>query len=518
MCQRSRLSNGCGPIVPTVLVVAATAVAGGCTTDRAQPDATATTSTTAISRATSDVDGTVSIAPAVESSDVVWSRTDLQLIGQPVAVAAVAVAYTVEDRQLYLVSLDPASGDELWRQPASVSSVPPGIPVEPRIVGDGVVYLRDVGDPEAAVVVIADARTGRDVASSPVGVFVSPPLACDDADEDEGTASEAPKEESRSAVPEYLDACVSARLDDSANEYRLDVTNGEYAPTAGSDLPFSRPIGEAGLFDLRADDIEYLALVRDGQVRWQVALSEAFPSGFTTNYGWTWRLQADEGVYVGSVGYFDSAARAQGRSDLAVSSTVALDEKSGMVLWRDGGADMFCPPRNTLLLRCRVTGSAIWDPEDADPEVTYQDLDVTIEGFDVTTGTTTWSFAAGANQTLVDGSGLTVAGKDVIALSGPEGPAVLDLTTGERRRPADDESFWCLEPQTFETDAQYLPPGEVLTEWNGGELAAPCSADGSPSTLTPTWPATRALDSAQFDDDVDVVATIDGVTAFRARP
>ena len=61
--------------------------------------------------------------PRIAAAVRAWSRPDLVPIGQPVAAGGVAVGYVTEGKDLYLVAVDPATGNALWKQDASPGEI-----------------------------------------------------------------------------------------------------------------------------------------------------------------------------------------------------------------------------------------------------------------------------------------------------------------------------------------------------------------------------------------------------------
>ena len=123
--------------------------------------------------------GSTALVPAGGS---VWTRTGLRPIGQPRAVGPVVVGIVAAaDRRLVLVGIDPATGRELWEQPVTPSRATRGVVVDFAKVGeDKVAFLRPTADTDAgsAVIVVADARTGADIAKSPEALFTSMLVSC----------------------------------------------------------------------------------------------------------------------------------------------------------------------------------------------------------------------------------------------------------------------------------------------------------------------------------------------------
>jgi hypothetical protein len=428
-------------------------------------------------------------------------------IGQPGAVDGVAVGAIAEDRNLFVVAFNPSNGAELWRKPASPGEVVPGIQVGPRRVGNKVAYFRPAAQGGLyASLVVADAHTGADVAVSAPLLFGSPPVACAD----------------------HVDVCTLSRTGpgDGYSAHRLRVATGEYLAEDSGLPPGARLIGQDGLVEFGTRNPETFGLVRDGKLRWRTPLSQAFPAGFSTDNGWVWYRFPAQRVYAGSVfGRSDGPLRGVRTRDLAATAASAgLSEGTGTVLWRDPGSAVGCsgtlavaanpddPDSPVVPVRCRATGTITVQPGGSP---SFTGLDVTIEGFDVTTGTTTWSIPVGAAETLAGANtNPAVAGTTQVLIQTGTGPLVVDLASGAHHSPATGAVFWCRSDHQFDYHEPYpggpnLPPRYSR---RGGELAAACDATGKPVTGLPPGPATAAIGA--HAGRVAVVATADGFSGY----
>lgn len=438
-------------------------------------------------------------------STQLWS-VSMRPIGQPFPVGEVVVGAVTEDRELFVVGIDPANGTVLWKQAASPGEVVPGVSTGPVRVGDNVAYFRP--DPTGnlyARLVVADPRTGTDLAASPPLLFGSLPLPCAD----------------------NTDVCTLSRRNyqDGYRTHRLRVDTNQYVLEDTGLPPRARLIGEDGLVDFGQRDPEIIGLVRGGKLVWQTPLSQAFPAGFSTDNGWYWARYPEQKVYAGSVyGETEDAPGGAWTRDLAqTSASAGLSEEDGTVLWRDQGSDLWCSgrvavpadrddPNSPLIpVRCRVKGVATYREGTAP---SYTGLDVIIEGFDVTTGKTTWSVPVqDAKDVAGAGERPAVAGPTQVVIQAGSGPLVVDVATGAHHAAPADAVFWCLKFGQFEYREPYYRRGEADTTRYGGYLASACDATGSPAEGLPNSAATAAVGARV--GPYAVVATADEFIGFR---
>jgi hypothetical protein len=426
----------------------------------------------------------------IAASRIVWRNGELKPIGPPLAIGRVVVGIvSTPHHELRLVGIDPSLGEPLWQQALTPSSIAPGMAIEVVKLGeDAVAYFRPVdAHLFVAQLIVANAATGEDIASSPAATFNSLPFACNG----------------------QRDVCTTARAEPGVRSkpFRLEVATGEYLQESDGVPPGARVLGVPGLLDLGDRPGNTLGLLRDGQLVWTLPISAAFPPGFSSDNGWRWEFFPKTGAYVGSVAGPSITSGAMWTRDLSSTAIAALDAASGEVLWRDNGSKMACYFIQGQPVRCRLRGKMTG--RYGEP-ASYQDLDVIVEGFEVATGETTWSFHAGAAQNLMNLlAPLPIAGATKIVLSDSNGPVVLDYSNGVTQRPPPTSTFWCVARTLYEYAQGYeAPTGSTIFRRPGGGLAEICDAHGRRATALPSLEATAAVGARV--GDVVVVATKDG--------
>jgi outer membrane protein assembly factor BamB len=434
--------------------------------------------------------------PIFGSLEVDWIDRELDPIDQPRAVAGLAVGIvTTPERKLFLVGLDPATGRTRWRQPITPSTVTPGVRVIFGRLDDGkIVYFRPTSTGYGvAELVLADAATGADLAKTPEAHFTSTPSLC-------GSGK---------------DVCATSRTAGEGRDvaHRLETATGRYVEE-GNHLPTgAREIGEGGLFDLGDRPGNTLALIRDGQIRWRTPVSAAFPPGFTTDNGWSWLFFPDQHIFTGSVIGPVAIDGTKRTLDLTRgSATAALSETDGSVIWRDAGSADCRMPTGDQPVRCRRRGTVTVEQGGSNPS--YRNLDVTIEGFDVRTGKTTWSVPMGDDGSLVAGDvRQPIAGPTQVVLTAPAGPLVLDFATGKVSAPGASATFWCMRDRSYEFEYGYRDEGVVSFTRPGGVLAAVCDQYSQPAAPFPSAAATMTI-GAVVGDHVVVAVSNGGTQSY----
>jgi len=269
-------------------------------------------------------------------------------------------------------------------------------------------------------------------------------------------------------------------------QYRLEAATGKWLPQNRMP-PWTRPLTDTGLLDFGDRPGNTLGYWRDGALRWHVPASAAFPPGFSSDSGWAWHVFADQHVIVGSlygpatrVGSSHSTRDVTYFVNLATTNaTAGLSERTGEVLWRDRGSKFHCRVNDdNYPVRCRSRGVIkYWNSHTA-----FDDLDVTIEGFDPTTGNTTWSVPMGAAGAFAHGEApVAIAGATQVVLPAPNGPVMLDYATGQVTPLMPGTTYWCMTRTYYQLPQSYRA---------GDKLAAVCDEKGQPATALPSIAAT----------------------------
>ncbi len=179
------------------------------------------------------------------------------------------------------------------------------------------------------------------------------------------------------------------------------------------------------------------------------------------------------GLFVGSVGGPPvSVTATKAIFGLARGGTAAFRISDGSAAWQDPGTwfacgQLPCPGQGlgggipTMGLRLRATGTVTSDLSTGTLTMSPGGT-VTIEGFDLATGKTIWSYDAGSNVGLLDGQLPPVIGSEVVALPAKSSGEMvaLNLATGKHAPVSPAAAGWCA------SSVQYKDAGGLLeTRW-----------------------------------------------------
>jgi outer membrane protein assembly factor BamB len=404
-------------------------------------------------------------------------------------------------------------GKVAWVRPASTSAVTPGIPWELNPIGDTVFYLRAAGSDLRARLVAADAATGRDRWVSQPAIFDQQPEACIEG--------------------QPATVCALQRAGDNVDSALRAYRVRDGAPATGPQLPEgARWIG-ARLAELGGRDPERLAAYdARGRQQWTRPLAQTFGTGTSTDYGWDFNRYDRLDAIVGVVGVIQPDQTGYPRSirlDSSVSGAVRAS--TGARLWQAPHTAAYCdatlevpqtgaPDSPMPPVRCRYTGSLSFAGPDAPP--VPHGAHATVEGFDVRTGRTTWSWDAGTGGGLVDYQHPPVrTGQTGILLPNRSGRRyVLDLRTGAARPVAADAVGWCAvsgefalrEPIVLDTDPinSHTAGTDPINSHTAGTVHRACNGAGRAAV-----PHTAPADLAAMASGVAAIAGPQDVVAYR---
>jgi outer membrane protein assembly factor BamB len=353
------------------------------------------------------------------------------------------------------------------------------------VAGSIVTFLRPVDNHTGSSQVVGvDAATGRQLWRSPTGMFTDWPQSCPD---------------------NPRDICTTGSLRGAQQFVVRRIQASDGAPLEVVVIPQSsggRTLTDS-LFDPGTRKPEKLVAVNDGAVAWTRPLASVFPPpGMSTDWGWDFDRVPAVGLFVGSVGPKPvSMTKSSVTISLSQNMTAGFRISDGTAVWRDAGSLYACnqplpcpgtrgvgyrPP--TTGLRLRLTGTIRGTQSSLTPSLSPS-ADVRVEGFDLATGKTLWSYDAGRDGSLLYQTP-PLLGPYVVALPSPGGGTVaVNLATGTRSPVAAGAVAWCQSIVTYKTQlgrpglngkTQYLRIGQ--------QAIKPCRVSGAPVATPKTVP------------------------------
>jgi outer membrane protein assembly factor BamB len=425
----------------------------------------------------------VSSAPASSiGSARGWHRSDLKPVTQPVAIDGRFVFYDGSGRQLHVVALDARTGKTVWSKLASVSDVTPGEPPSLDVSGSRVIAL--LGDPRVesiATVGAIDATTGKTVWESTPGRFTSTPSPC---------------------AADAAAVCATGSLEGGKQvgaDLRFDVLTGNaLAPLVFGNSIAGRELGH-GLFDPALRNPDYLVAAGAKTILWRIPLANLYGAGSSSDDGWDFARLEKLGLFVGSVGFKPlKETKTFVEVDLAKEMTAGFRIADGSVVWRSPGAifacgQMPCPGASlagyqdqdhplsdapTVGVRLRMAGTLGVTIGSSFKFSVSRDANVVVQGFDLRTGRTLWSFDAARSVGLIDQTLLPPqSGANSIILRDKTGTYMdLNLRTGARHGISAAAPGWCRGSILYKQAVPYQAANHTITTYVGQLSLFPCLA------------------------------------------
>ena len=442
-----------------------------------------------------------------------WRRADFRAVTQPVGVGTRFVFYVAHRGGLRVVALDARTGKTLWAAPATPSVIAPGVAPGLAVIGSDVFYLGRGGG-SLAKLVARDVMSGDVRWETAVGAFSTWPTVC----------------------PDGATICLTGQLSTSAQrgvELRFDAQTGRQLPGALISKDSGGRELAPGLFDPGQRNPELLLATNGGQVSWRRPLRSVFTlPRASSDWGWNFDRAHRLGLFVGSAGWKPiKLTRTHFVADLSRAMTAGFRIGDGAVAWRSpgmyvcnylpcaGGSEAgFSAPSNsagsspTVGLRTRAVGTV--SGSFTSLPVASASARVTLEGFDPTTGHTTWRFYAGHASGLVT-QRLLPPRIDTNSIALPINRRrliALDLLHGRQRPIAPWTAAWCRAPILYTQRTPYRSAnGLRLTQYVGQFALYPCNAKGrrrNRGTVPSFVPAigARSSDFIAWTDTKAVVA------------
>jgi outer membrane protein assembly factor BamB len=441
-----------------------------------------------------------------------WVRTDLVPLSPPQLAGGHLVLYVEGDGGIEVVGLDPKTGKTAWHDDASPGATAPGVEPALGVAGSTVAILRAVDNTmRSSQVVGIDATDGRPLWHTPTGTFEDWPAPCPD------SSSEICTDGSLGNVSQTL--ALRFRASDGTQVGAVTISQAVGGRRIGPDL-----------YDPGVRDPEAIVAVSGTSVAWTQLLSSVFSlPGDSSDWGWNIAQVRAVGLFVGSVGGPPlNVTATTGSLSIARAMTAGFRISDGSEVWRDPGTVfecslLPCPGQGmdftgdpTMGLRLRVTGTVTSTLSSGAVSLSPGG-DVSIEGFDLATGKTLWSYNAGSDINLAVGMP-PVIGSEVVALPANKAggkPIALNLATGKSAPVAPDTPGWCASGVSYTTQVHYpTAAGGTTNQRTAASGFKPCDAAGDdlshPSTV-PSFAGVTVDGLTVTSDSSEVAASPSGV-------
>lgn len=357
----------------------------------------------------------------------------MTILSGPVVASGRPVLIVVRSKKPYLEAIDPAIDAVAWSMPFDLSYSTPGQPFEPPVADGVALDLEPVGPGGANGVRLrgVDVATGRIVwTRSARGVA-----------EDDGAVC-APGVFCVSWVDEVNGKAATGLLE-------VDASTG----TTLRDVPqVVRELGDR-LYQTNAAQATLVQLSPTGAVKWKLSASSIFgPVADHPDDGWN--VDRLGTLDVGSLGVAPSA----NKLNYGDFQTTGFSVASGASIWTDPG-EYNCMGLTELLtdpVLCRFTGTLNVTSE-ATARASLAKLQVSLVGFDESTGEVTWQQAVTNARPFVGASPIVFASSDSLVVDTTSGYRILDVASGSLSAVPSQRTYWCVStnPVTVTPPADY---------------------------------------------------------------
>ncbi|PWJ25070.1 hypothetical protein ATK17_1182 [Branchiibius hedensis] len=414
---------------------------------------------------------------------VAWTRKDIEPATEFTVVGSTVFFLGVQRNQLYAFGLDLANGKDRFRIGASPSGATQGVAVGYGTLGDTVAFYGENEDLKgSAPMWLVNLKTGKQTKTNKT-LWRATPQACDH------------------------DRAFCGRTEDTT--WRADLRTGELTSFT---LPTGRTLGD-GLSDPLQRDPEMLTYTKDGVQQWSLPLQTMAPGASTDRGWWTW---SDDRSHMVGIDLFPGEKKGGAwQIDLGKIRSLGIEQASGHVAWTGRGQLTDCgashPGEQPAFVRCAVRGTEIITGDGPAAKVTYQGLDVTIQGFNPATGTATWQIPLGSDpHNLADDSAVPSDARGWWIYSTGHGYVAVDPVSGAHDTAVGDQN-WC----EYRTTIVIRPEMTAEDMKRVGSQTAPCDRAGRRTNQAP-----RTINTTITPVHQGLVLTgdADSVSALRVSP
>jgi hypothetical protein len=395
--------------------------------------------------------------PGAGASSVALASS-LRVVGGPdQAGNREVVVYVDRSHELHLAGIDPLSLKVVWQYPYSAMGADPAVSLEPVVIGNDVLDVRNTGKPKDGLVLVSgiNANTGEEVWNDRAAFSPSDaPTPC--------------------AQDKYF--CIPGYDSNTTTSLLLVQPNGEGDPKLLQGP--SSAVGE-DLYQTDAKTPTLEQVTPSGAKAWQQTEASLFGLGFSSDYGWD--FTATSTLDVGSL---EPIVKGNGY-DVTTEKTVGINQTSGDVEWSlpdeytCGGSLWFL----TTQVACSY-GGITKKAGLKNKTPSYKGLSVSLVGFNPDTGAVTWTVPVLDVNALMDGNGLPFLDDThvVITVSGNH-KVLLDTSNGTTAPIPRGEIFWCEQNPDYKV--QMPKEFSYLADRTSTPLDVGCTANGRTAAMYP---------------------------------
>ncbi|WP_154674070.1 RAD23 family protein [Nakamurella lactea] len=444
------------------------------------------------------------VGQARRTTEVAWRSAGFAPVAPAVEAAGVLLVYGTVGSKLSLYALDPTDGTVVWTQPAGygIQYVDADDALAVFTDEGRVGYLRpDKSEPRRSQLIIADARTGKDLIRSTAGYLTNDIWDC---------GSKSPGICITGYPVDHPDDLVSLQLDEKT---------GAFTDRAGGSTGGLEPMGSHDVYVGDPNDPRIIRRL-NGKTVWVKKLSD-----YTDISRWHGKFSqiASDNMVMVTLTMSSPVAHGIRSRYPADAMTLGIDLSTGTLRWKDSGTVNACAGSVTArpgLLRCRLSGT-VTDTTTTDPaalpSAVASDLKVSLEAYDPRTGKARWRTAVGNVPLLAvyGNQALVPDGQDTVLLARASKPLVIDLRTGRSTPAPADRVFWCPDNWTAPRSVPVASGGQLFTDVMTSGLVMPCNASGRASKGTiGELPVTAGVPMSDERGDLLVVTSHSAVTAY----